>query len=123
MTVTKALVVLVLVSACDSPGRRAQDAAPIDVVGEPIPPPPDAAPPPFDAAPLPEMACTDEPDAGMQCLLPKSTCLDQYYLTYYTGGTCTDSKCSFEEHWLYCYAGCWKNVSGDGNDGCSPGFT
>src|SRR5882672_10238161 len=73
---------------------------------------PDAAPPPFDAAPLRTMACGQ--DAGA-CMLPPSTCLDDRYLIYYTGGTCDHGTCQFTTNWLYCGAGCV-------NGGCQGGF-
>jgi hypothetical protein len=125
MAVTKALAVVFLLAACDSPRRGPSggdgDAPPSDDATTWVMP--DAAPPPFDAGPPPMVTCHAQDDAGVQCALPPSVCLDDYYLIYYTGGTCVDNKCEYETHWLYCYAQCWKNLDPVTGDGCSPGFT
>jgi hypothetical protein len=115
MAVTRTLAVLIALAACTS-GRSTGDASSGDAENITIP---DAAPPPFDAAALPNMKC----QPNTQCGLPPSQCLDANYLIYYTGGACVDRQCEFEEHWLYCYGGCWKNVDPITGDGCSPSFT
>ncbi len=125
MSVTKALgVVLMVLAACD-PGSR--DEPKHDELRSDGPHAdayvfPDAAPPPFDAAPLPEMACTPA-DAGMQCPLPPSRCLDSHYLIYYTNGSCVDDKCTFSEQWTFCSSGCMTYGDPQYGAGCSGGFT
>jgi hypothetical protein len=74
---------------------------------------PDGPPPSVDAAPPPMPACMA--DAGT-CQLPPSTCLDDWYLVYYTGGDCVDGTCRFTTNLLYCPSTCM-------NGGCSGGFT
>ena len=124
MTVTKPLVVLLVLAACDAPGRRPPDAAHDAPPGSDADAwvPPDAAPPPFDAAPLAEQACSSTLDAGMQCALPASKCLDPQYLIYYSGGACVNDRCEFETHWLYCYGyGCIESQAEGAY--CDGGFT
>jgi hypothetical protein len=108
-----ACLVAVLASCGDShrpttgPGH---DAPPVDTA---YVPPPDAPPPTVDAPPAPAPACTM--DAG-DCQLPPSTCLDQWYLLYYTGGDCVDGTCQFTTNLMYCPETCQSG-------GCLPGFT
>ncbi len=109
----RVVAALALVSACADkkrpPVEHTADAAPIDTVWVQ----PDAPPPSVDAPPAPMPTCTM--DAG-ECELPPSTCLDQSYLLYYTGGDCVDGTCQFTTNLMYCGWGC---VDG----GCTPGFT
>jgi hypothetical protein len=101
--------------ACDSGGRKVDDAAVIDVSVIDSLLPPDAPPPPptVDAGPPPVVSCGD--DAGT-CELPPSSCLDASYMIYYTGGTCNDGVCELTQNLMYCPWGCLGN-------GCGGGFT
>jgi hypothetical protein len=108
-----AWVAIIVCGGCGDarrPTPRTADAQPIDAPWVA----PDVAPPSVDAAPAPMPACVA--DAGL-CPLPPSTCLDSWYLVYYTGGDCTNGTCQFETHVMYC--------GGDGcqNGGCLPAFT
>ena len=111
----RVVLLLALVSACSDkeqpPVHHDIDAAPpIDTVWVQ----PDAPPPTVDAPPAPMPSCTM--DAG-DCELPPSTCLDQNYLLFYTGGNCVDGTCQFTSNLMYCGgAGCV-------NGGCQGGFT
>jgi hypothetical protein len=121
MAVSRALAVIVLVAACDSPQRDERRDAPPGIDMEAYVDP-DAAPPPFDAALPPEMACNGN---NTFCAFPPSQCLggtDTNYLIYYTGGDCVNDKCAFEQHWLYCYSGCIETTQPAGAY-CAGGFT
>ena len=109
----RVVLLLALISACSDkqrpPVEHTSDAAPVDTVWVA----PDAPPPSVDAPPAPMPACTM--DAGA-CELPPSTCLDQWYLLYYTGGDCVDGTCQFTTNLMYCPDTCQSG-------GCLPGFT
>ena len=108
----RAVVLAVMVAACDEPKR----VPPIDaVITDAAPLPIDAPPPPptVDAGPPPAMACG--PDAGT-CELPPSTCLDSSYLLYYTAATCEVDTCAYTSALMWCVSGCI-------NGGCDGGFT
>ena len=113
-------LVAVLVVGCNAPDKRRPDAASATrdssewIV-------PDAPPPSVDAGPPPVVSCkahgNPNVDAGVQCELPPSECLDPSYLIYYTGAQCVDGTCEFTRELLYCGGlGCI-------NGGCNPGFT
>ena len=107
-----ARIAVVLTAACHgsvTTTQRTQDAAPDQGVWPDAPPPP---PPTIDAGPAPHESCGH----GVSCALPASTCLDDYYLLYYTGGGCVDGACQLRTNTLYCPAHCF-----DG--GCLGGFT
>jgi hypothetical protein len=109
------MLVLVL-AACHAESRPAGDAPPgvpavtADAPIEAFVPPP----PTHDAGPPPTVSC--EVNAPMQCDLPPSTCLDDYYLIYYTSGTCVDGSCTYVTNYMYCSSRCEQG-------GCSGGFT
>jgi hypothetical protein len=109
----RAALFVVLIAGCSDkerpPTGQGSDAAVIDSVFIV----PDAAPPTVDAPPPPMPSCTN--DAG-ECQLPPSACLDNFYMLYYTGGTCQDGTCQFMTNLMYCPWGCV-------NGGCSGGFT
>lgn len=115
------LLGVVLLAACNDqstshridapvPDAATADAAPPDAAFVPRP---DAPPPSMDAGPPPVQACGG--DAGA-CEVPPSTCLDENYLIYYTGGTCEEGTCQFTTNLMYCDEPC---VYG----GCFGGFT
>src|SRR3954469_12644451 len=96
-----ACVALVVGVGCGEKRQRPTQGAvdaPLDVVYVV----PDAPPPSVDAAPPPMQACVM--DAGT-CPLPPSTCLDTWYLVYYTGGDCVDGMCQFTTNLMYCDRG------------------
>jgi hypothetical protein len=109
----RVVAALALIASCNDkpqpPIEHAADAAPVDTVYVV----PDAPPPSVDAPPAPMPTCTM--DAG-ECELPPSTCLDQWYLLYYTGGDCVDGTCQFTTNLMYCPDTCQSG-------GCLPGFT
>lgn len=108
-------VLLGLLIACSPAGRAPKDApSPIDASVDAValdawPPPPSV-----DAGPPPTMTC--DGDAGVGCELPPSTCLDENYIAYYTGGTCNAGTCEYETNLMYCPTGCELG-------GCRGGFT
>jgi hypothetical protein len=114
------LVALVGLCGCgvDARRRTAHDAAVGNDADAWVKP--DAPPPSVDAGPPPVVACDSHGnptiDAGPQCPLPPSRCLDAIYLVYYTGGTCVDGICQFETQLMECDYQC--ATYGDGNGGC-----
>jgi hypothetical protein len=112
-------VLTLLLVACKSTSQQTdaplRDSTSIDSLVVDAPPPP----PSVDAGPPPTVACGSGSGSGSgsnACELPPSTCLDEHYLDYYTGGTCNAGTCEFTSNLLYCPIGCI-------NGGCEGGFT
>ena len=101
----RAVVLAVMVMACEDPKRVPAIDAAIPGLVDAAPLPIDAPPPPptVDAGPPPAMACG--PDAGT-CELPPSTCLDSAYLLYYTAATCEVDACGYTSALMWCPTGC-----------------
>jgi hypothetical protein len=111
----RAAVLVSLIGSCSETRHRPPAGHAFDAAIDSVYVVPDAPPPSVDAAPAPMPAC--KLDAGTSCPLPPSTCLDQYYLIYYTGGDCTDGTCHFMTNLMYC------GPYGCTNGGCNGGFT
>ena len=108
-----------LAIACESGTRGAGDAMPDDDDWVR----PDSPPPSVDAGPPPLVTCSEPKgnphvDAGVQCPLPASVCLDEIYLVYYTGGTCVDGVCQFETNLMGCDLQCVSYSDPSYGGGC-----
>lgn len=74
-----------------------------------------AAQVPPDALPPPAIACDEDAgEAGAECPLPPSICVDPQWMEYFDNGRCEDAGCAYDALLHDCVYGC---VDG----GCSPG--
>lgn len=112
MTATVTAAVSLVTGACGraESGGAAADAAPADAASEAAGF--DATILPRDSGPFADVTAPGHPDGGPPpivacdggaCALPPSTCIDDNWMRYYVGGSCSDAGlCEFTPVDMFC---------------------